>query len=226
MERVRESIAAAARRVGRRSDEITIVGVSKTFPPEAVRAAYGAGLRHFGESRVQECEAKRQKLGYLDVTWHMIGHLQSNKARKAVQLFRCIDSLDTLALAEKLEAIVSQNAPGAPLPVLIEVHLGDEQAKTGAREGDLTALADGVERLAHLELHGLMTIPPYAEDPERARPYFKRLRDLRDRLSRELGRALPVLSMGMSHDFDIAIEEGATEVRIGRAIFGVRTLLR
>jgi PLP dependent protein len=220
LERVRERIARAAERAERRADEIAIVAVSKTFPAEAIRAAYEAGLRHFGENRVQEFEAKRAKLGDLDATWHLIGHLQSNKARRAAELFDRVDSVDTLSIAQKLDSAAA--AKGKVLPVLVEVHLGEEATKSGVVEAGLGTLADGVESLPHLQLLGLMTIPPYFDDPERARPYFRKLRQRRDDLSRKLGRELPVLSMGMSHDFEVAIEEGATEVRVGTGIFGER----
>jgi PLP dependent protein len=221
LERVRERIARAAQRSGRRADEITIVAVSKTFPPEAIRAAHDAGLRHFGENRVQEFEAKHAKLSDLsDVTWHFIGHLQSNKAHRAVRLFDRIDAVDSLSLAHKLDAAAA--AEDKRVPVLIEVRLSHEATKTGVSEKDLPALAAGLSQSPHLELQGLMTIPPYSDDPEHARPYFRKLRELRDGLRQQLGLALPVLSMGMSHDFDVAIEEGTTEIRIGTALFGER----
>lgn len=221
LERVRERIARASERAGRRAEEITLVAVSKTFSADAIRAAYEAGLRSFGENRVQEFEAKQPKLADLaDATWHLIGHLQSNKARRAAHLFHQVDSIDSLTLAQKLDSAAAAEAKR--LPVLIEVHLGGEATKSGVTERDLPALADSVERLPHLELRGLMTIPPYSDDPEAARPYFRRLRELRDGISQRLGRALPALSMGMSHDFEVAIEEGATEIRIGTALFGQR----
>jgi pyridoxal phosphate enzyme (YggS family) len=220
VERVRERIARAAGRAGRKADDVTIVAASKTFPAEAIRAAYEAGLRHFGENRVQDFEGKRAKLGDLDATWHMIGHLQSNKARRAVQIFDRVDSVDRVSIAEKLDSAAA--AEGKVLSVLIEVHLGREETKSGVEEAGLAALAEGVAAFAHIELLGLMTIPPYFEEAERVRPYFRKLRELRDGLSSRLGRALPVLSMGMSHDFEVAIEEGAREVRLGTAIFGER----
>ena len=220
LERVRERIARAAKHAGRTADQVTLVAVSKTFPVDVIRAAYDAGVRHFGENRVQEWESKQPALANLDATWHLIGHLQSNKARRAAYLFRRIDSLDDLALAKKLDAAAA--AEGKNLPVLIEVHLGDEATKSGISETDLPALAESVAPFAHLDLVGLMTIPPFVEDPELTRPHFRKLRELRDAISRRLGRKLPVLSMGMSHDFEVAIEEGATEVRVGTAIFGER----
>ncbi len=219
--RVRERMARAAERAGRRADEVTLVAVSKTFPAEAIRAAYDAGLREFGENRVQEFEAKRPKLADLDSTWHLIGHLQSNKSRRAAQLFDRVDSVDSLALAQKLDSAAAEY--GKRLPVLIEVHLGGEATKSGVAETELSALAENLSALAHLELRGLLAIPPYSDDPERTRPYFRKLRELRDGLSRRLGRPCPALSMGMSHDFEVAIEEGATEIRVGTALFGSRT---
>jgi pyridoxal phosphate enzyme (YggS family) len=220
LERVRERVARAVESAGRSADEITIVAVSKTFPLEAIRAAYDAGLRHFGENRVQEFEAKQPKLADIDATWHFIGHLQSNKARRAADLFDRIDSVDSLALAQKLDAAAS--AESKRLPILIEVHLGEERSKSGVAETEVSALAESLLPLPHLELRGLMAVPPYFDDPQRARPYFRKLRELRDDLSRRIGHPLPVLSMGMSHDFEVAIEEGATEIRLGTALFGAR----
>jgi len=221
LERVRERMAHAAERAGRRAEEITLVAVSKTFSADAIRAAYEAGLRAFGENRVQEFESKQPKLGDLaDATWHLIGHLQSNKARRAVHLFHRIDSIDSLALAQKLDSAAA--AESKRLPVLIEVHVGGETTKSGVAEENLAALAGDLEKLSQLELRGLMTIPPYCDSPEAARPHFQKLRELRNTVSEQLGRALPTLSMGMSHDFEVAIEEGATEIRIGTALFGQR----
>jgi hypothetical protein len=198
---VREKIKEAARRCGRTPDEITLIGISKRVPVESIREAHAAGIRHFGESRVQEWESKAAHLDGLDATWHMIGHLQGNKAARAVGLFHTIDTIDTLSLAERLDRAAGE---GRRLPVLLEVRL-DVQ-------------------LPHLEWKGLMTIAPLVENPEQARPAFRRLREIRDRLADQLDRKLPELSMGMSHDFEIAIEEGATQVRIGSAIFGTRTV--
>jgi len=217
---IQERVARAASRCGRRADEITVVAVSKTHPAETIAAAYEAGLRHFGENRVQEWEAKQPMVADLDATWHLIGHLQSNKARRAAHLFRRVDSLDDLALGKKLHA--AADAEGKCLPVLIEVRLGDEGTKSGVAEADLLSLAASIAPFAHLEFAGLMTIPPYFDEPERVRPYFRKLRELRDDLSKRLSRALPVISMGMSHDFEVAIEEGATEIRVGTALFGAR----
>jgi pyridoxal phosphate enzyme (YggS family) len=220
--RVQERIDAAARKVGRRSDEITLIGVSKTHPAEAIRAAYEAGLRHFGENRVQEWEGKRVELGALQAHWHLVGHLQSNKAARAAGLFHSVDSVDDLALAQRLDRARDEQAGGAKLRVLIEVRVEDEESKSGVKSEETAALAEKLAGLAHLELAGLMCIPPFLEEPAKVRPYFRRLRELRDSLARQIGRDLPVLSMGMSHDFEVAIEEGATEVRVGTAIFGSR----
>lgn len=221
LERVGERVRSAAERAGRSVDEITIVAVSKTFPAETIRAAHEAGLRHFGENRIQEFEAKQAtQLGFADAVWHFIGHLQSNKVRRAVHLFDRIDSIDGSGLAHRVDAASAEDVKR--LPVLIEVRLSNEEAKSGVRESELRALAEAIRKLPHVELHGLMTVPPYADNPESARPYFRKLRQLRDGLRRDLGLELPFLSMGMSHDFEVAIEEGATEIRIGTALFGER----
>lgn len=221
VERVRERVALAAKRAGRFADEITIVAVSKTFPADAIRVAYDAGLRHFGENRVQEWESKRAALAQLDATWHLIGHLQSNKSRRAAYLFHRVDSVDDLALAKRLDAAAA--AEGKNLPVLIEVRLSEEDTKSGVAESELASLAGSIAPFGHLDMLGLMTIPPFLDHPERVRPYFRKLRELRDQVSHHIGRKLPVLSMGMSHDFEVAVEEGATEIRVGTAIFGERT---
>jgi hypothetical protein len=220
VKRVRERVAQAAARCGRNADEITIVAVSKTFPVESIQAAYDAGLRHFGENRIQEWEAKKPQLAHLDATWHFIGHLQSNKVRRAVHLFHRIDSVDSISLAQRLDSVAGEETKR--LPVLIEVHVGDETSKTGVGESDLAALAEKIVGLPALEPRGLMTIPPYFDNPQDARPFFWKLRSFRDDLNAKLGMNLPVLSMGMSHDFEVAIEEGATEIRVGTDIFGVR----
>jgi pyridoxal phosphate enzyme (YggS family) len=225
--RVQQRIVAAAQKAGRRSDEITLIGVSKTQPAEAIRAAYEAGLRHFGENRVQEWEGKRAALADLQATWHLVGHLQSNKASRAAGLFHSVDSVDDFALAQRLERTRHEQAGAAALVeaklrVLIEVRVEAEESKSGVRPEEAAALARKLPEFPHLQLAGLMCVPPFLEDPDEVRPYFVRLRELRDALARELGRELPVLSMGMSHDFEVAIEEGATEVRVGTAIFGGR----
>jgi pyridoxal phosphate enzyme (YggS family) len=222
LSRVRERIANAAHRASRNADEITLIAVSKTHPAEVIQAAFGAGLRHFGENRVQEWEGKRAAIAGLDARWHLIGHLQSNKAARAAKLFHSVDSVDSYALAPRLDRARAE-APGAGrLRVLIEVHLGGEETKSGVGEEGLVELAEQVAALPNLELAGLMCIPPYLEDAERVRPYFARLREMREKLEAGVNRRLPVLSMGMSHDFEAAILEGATEVRVGTAIFGIR----
>lgn len=220
--RVRERIAAAAERAGRKGEEITLMGVSKTHPAEAIREAYAAGLRNFGENRVQEWEAKHIELMDLNGRWHLIGHLQSNKAARAARLFHSVDSVDDFKLAQRLDRERAELGPSEKLRVLIEVHIAREETKSGAEEEDVPELMEKIAELPKLELAGLMCIPPFAERAAEARPYFRRLRELRDGLEKRMGRKLPVLSMGMSHDFEVAIEEGATEVRVGTAIFGER----
>jgi pyridoxal phosphate enzyme (YggS family) len=220
--RVQRHIADAARKAGRRSEEITLIGVSKTQQAEAIRTAYEAGLRHFGENRVQEWEGKRAALGDLQATWHLVGHLQSNKAARAAGLFQSVDSLDDFALAQRLDRARDGQSEAQKLRVLLEVRVEEEESKSGVKVEEAAALAEKVVTLSHLELAGLMCIPPFLEDAEKLRPYFGRLRELRDSLARKIGRELPVLSMGMSHDFEVAVEEGATEVRVGTAIFGSR----
>jgi pyridoxal phosphate enzyme (YggS family) len=221
--RVQERIAAAAQKVGRRSDEVALIGVAKTQPAEAIRAAYEAGLRHFGENRVQEWEGKRATLGDLQATWHLVGHLQSNKAARAAGLFQSVDSVDDFALAQRLDRARSGKDGEPKLRVLLEVRVEEEEGKSGVRAEQAGAVVEQVVALSHLELAGLMCIPPFLGDVDKVRPYFRRLRELRDSLAHTIGRRLSVLSMGMSHDFEVAIEEGATEVRVGTAIFGSRT---
>jgi pyridoxal phosphate enzyme (YggS family) len=221
--RLSERIANAANRAGRNVEEISLIGVSKTHPAEAIRQAFGAGLRHFGENRVQEWEGKRGELTNLAATWHLIGHLQSNKAARAAALFHSIDAVDDFALAQKLDRACSVLPPAERLRVLLEVHISGEATKSGVSESSLPVLAEQIDRLERLELAGLMCIPPFLENTEEVRPYFARLRTLRDQLELRLRRKLPVLSMGMSHDFEAAIQEGATEIRVGTALFGIRS---
>ena len=221
--RVDERIAAACRRSGRRREDVKLVAISKTHPAEAIRAAFAAGLRDFGENRVQEAQSKRPLLADLDVTWHLVGHLQSNKARAARETFNWVHSVDSLRLADKL---AQASAPGGePLPVLIEVNLGGEASKAGVQASEVADLAAKIGDLSALSLRGLMVIPPFLENPDAVRPYFRQLRTLaRDIESLHLPNvSMQVLSMGMSHDFEVAIEEGATLVRVGTAIFGART---
>ncbi len=223
--RVRERMERAARAAGRSPADIALMAVSKTFPADRIREAYTAGQRLFGENRVQEFAGKAEELyGLSGADFHLIGHLQTNKAAKAAELFTAVDSVDSLRLAEKLDAAARND--GKTLPVLLELNLGGEESKSGLAPDspELEELLAAAPRLEHLEIRGLMTIPPFTEDPEGARPYFRRLRELRDRLgARKLPRvALDVLSMGMSHDFEVAIQEGSTCVRVGTAIFGER----
>jgi len=219
--RIQERVEAAQQRAGR-VGEITLVAITKQVPVERIAEAYRAGLRHFGENRVQEFEDKHPLLVLPSATWHMVGHLQSNKAQKAVALFDCIDSLDSAHLAEKLDKAAGEK--GKPLPVLIQVHLGEEPSKHGVEPANLPALAQQVAGLPHLALEGLMTLPPFLEPAERVRPYFRRLRELAEELDWQKlpGVSMRRLSMGMSHDFEVAVEEGATEVRLGTALFGPR----
>ena len=220
VDRVRERIARAALRGDRRPEEVVLIAISKTFPAEAIHEAYEAGVKAFGENRVQEWEAKQPQLADIQASWHLVGHLQSNKARRAARLFDWIDSVDDIALAAKLDEAAGETNEW--LAVLIEVQVDPSESKSGISPQDLPALAEAVVQLPHLQLRGLMAIPPPCDDPRDARPYFRRLRRLRDDLQSHLGRPLPELSMGMSHDFEIAIEEGSTQVRLGTAIFGER----
>jgi PLP dependent protein len=225
VDEIRDRIAAAARRAGRDPEEVTLMAVSKTFSPENIREAYQAGLRVFGENRVQEFSGKAEALADLeDAEWHMIGHLQTNKASRALELFTAVDSVDSLRLAEKLNSSAQQM--GKRLVALIEINVGGEATKSGMlpESPELEELLKAAPRLQHVEFRGLMTIPPFVDDPQRARPYFGKLRELRDQIAaRKLSSVeMEVLSMGMSHDFEVAIEEGSTCVRIGTAIFGER----
>src|SRR5438874_4747999 len=219
--RVRDRIAATARRAGRNPMEIALMAVTKTHPPERIREAYAAGLRLFGENRVQEFARLRDLEA---AEWHMIGHLQSNKAASAAELFSAIDSVDSLKLAEKLNASAQKLAK--KLAVLIEINVGGEGAKSGVAPGsrELEAILQAAPSLTNLQFRGVMTIPPFTENPEGARPYFRQLHALRDEIAAQKLPAIrmDVLSMGMSHDFEVAIEEGSTCVRIGTAIFGER----
>jgi PLP dependent protein len=222
---IRERIARAAVKIGRGADSITLMAVSKTVEPERIKEAYAAGLHVFGENRVQEFEGKSAALGELkDAEWHLIGHLQSNKAKKAGELFHAVDSVDSLRLTEKLNQAAAES--NKKLDVLIEIKVGQEESKAGITldSPELENLLRAAPHVPNLQIRGLMTVPPFTDDPEGARPYFRVLRDLRDQIA---ARKLPaiqmdVLSMGMSHDFEVAIEEGSTCVRVGTAIFGTR----
>jgi len=218
---VKARIQAALARAGR-SDQVTLVAVTKTVDPGRIVEAYRCGVRHFGENRLQEFAEKRPQLTLPDATWHMVGHLQSNKAKRAVEWFDWVQSLDSLHLAQRLDRAAAE--AGKRLPVLIQVHLGDEESKFGVEEHELARLVEGVAALAHLELRGLMVLPPYFADPEQVRPFFRRLRHLAQKIAeREIpGVTMRELSMGMSHDFEVAIEEGATMIRLGTALFGAR----
>jgi len=222
LQQVRQKIEAAARRASRKPEDILLIGVSKTHPADAIREAHDAGLRHFGENRVQEWEGKLGALADLSATWHLIGHLQSNKAARAAKAFHSIDSVDDWSLAQRLDRAQSEKGIGEKLRVLIEVHMGGEETKSGISEADLPELAERVLTLAHLDFAGLMCIPPFRENPDEVRPFFETLRKLKEQMESRIGRPLPTLSMGMSHDFEAAILEGSTEVRIGTAIFGTR----
>jgi PLP dependent protein len=222
---VRERLERAARRAGRSASDVVLMGVSKTHPPELIREAYATGLRLFGENRVQEFSAKAALLTDLaGAEWHMIGHLQTNKAARAVELFSAVESVDSVKLAEKLDA-AARNL-NKKLPVLIEINVGGEVMKSGVGPDahELEELLQSAVRLEALEFRGLMTVPPFMDDPEGARPFFRKLRELRDASAARKLTAIrmDVLSMGMSHDFEVAIEEGSTCVRVGTAIFGAR----
>jgi pyridoxal phosphate enzyme (YggS family) len=221
--RVQERIAAACRRAGRTPDEVKLVAVSKTVAPALIRRAYDAGLRDFGENRVQEAATKRPALSDLTAVWHLIGHLQTNKAKSARELFHWVHSVDSVRVAQKLDQAAV--ASGDRLPVLIQVRLGDEPTKSGVEPSAVLQLALGVSALSTLDLRGLMVLPPYSDDPEQARPFFRYLRELAGTVK---SAGLPnvsmqELSMGMSHDFEVAIEEGSTIIRVGTAIFGERS---
>jgi hypothetical protein len=219
---VEHRIEDAAQRAGRTLSDITLIAVSKTHPVPALREALKTGLRHFGENRVQEAEQKIPDIGREVATWHLIGHLQTNKARKAVQLFDTIHSLDSVQLAVRLDRICSEEGRHS-LPVLIQVDLAGEETKSGVSENELDHVIEAVGKSSHLRLKGLMVLPPFFENPEDTRPFFRRLRELGDNLARrKLLNDRCELSMGMSHDFEVAIEEGATMVRVGTAIFGSR----
>jgi pyridoxal phosphate enzyme (YggS family) len=218
-------MAVAALRAGRHPDEITLMAVSKTFPVERIREAYAAGLRVFGENRVQEFAEKAGAVRDLEgAEWHLIGHLQTNKAATAAELFSTVDSVDSVRLAEKLNA--SAEKFGRKLAILIEINVGGEEAKSGlAPEAEeLEAILLAAPQWKNLSIRGLMTVPPYTEDPEGARPFFRKMRAIRHQIAarRLPAIAVDVLSMGMSHDFEVAIEEGSTCVRVGTAIFGER----
>ena len=214
MERVEARIRVSASRAGRPREEITLLAVTKTFPAELIAESYALGLRDFGENYVQEFEAKALSEALPGARFHLIGHLQANKSNRAAELFDVIQTVDSLRLAQRLNDAPRRRAQ--PLEVLIEVKLSGESAKSGVEPGQVAALADALAALPNLRLTGLMTMPPWSDEPETSRPFFRRLRDL------AAGLGLPRLSMGMSHDFEVAIEEGATMVRVGTELFGSR----
>ncbi len=221
LEALRRRIEAACARAGRSPESVNLLAVTKTCGPDRVRQAAGAGLTCFGESRIQEA---RQKIGLLpaSLTWHFIGHLQTNKAREAVRLFHLVQGVDSEKLLLALES--AAEAQGRTLPVFLEINVSGEGSKFGLAPEAAPAVLRAADRLRRIEIQGLMTIPPAAPDPGQARPFFRRLRELRDAWRRDTGYELAELSMGMSGDFEVAIEEGATWVRVGTALFGARRM--
>lgn len=220
---VRERISRAAARAGRRPDEVRLVAVSKSQPPDAVRAAFSAGVRDFGENRIQEAEGKIAELAELrlgGLVWHLVGHVQSNKARRAAVLFDVVHSIDDPALGPRLEKAAAQQHK--VLTALVQVDLAGEETKFGIEESRLFTALEQLRGAKSVHVVGLMVLPPFEDDPERTRPYFRRLRGLRDRARAENLLLGSELSMGMSHDFEVAVEEGATMVRVGTALFGPR----
>jgi len=217
LQRVRQAITRSAERAGRDPGEVALVAVTKTLATARIREAIGLGLRQFGENRVQEALPKIEEIGPADLDWHLIGHLQTNKVKFIEGRFRMVQSVDSVGLAEVLDARLQ-----SPLDVLIEVNVAEEPQKTGALPADLPALARTVNAAQHLRLRGLMTVAPMVNDGEQVRPVFQALRSLRDATSHQLGVPLPVLSMGMTDDYPVAVEEGATMLRLGRALFGPR----
>lgn len=217
---VQERVAAAAEAAGRDPRDVTLISVSKTHPAEVVDEAVAAGALDLGENRVQEAQAK--KPGVREAKWHLIGPLQRNKARVALEVFDVIHTIDRPEIARRLQFLLEEHWPDRVLDVLLEVNVGEEAQKAGVSPEDLRELLDEVRTHDRLVVRGLMAIPPFAAEPEASRPHFRSLRELRDRMETETGRPLPELSMGMSHDFEIAVAEGATLVRVGTAIFGAR----
>ena len=220
--RIRAQIEAAAIKCGRLPHEVTLIAISKTHPAALVKAAIELGAMDIGENRVQEAEQKINEVGRNAARWHLVGHLQANKARRAVQLFDVIHSLDSLELARRLDRLCGEEGR-KDLSVLVQVDLGHEETKSGIDEGELIGLVEGLKTLDRVQCVGLMTLPPFFDDPEQARPFFRRLRELRDELAAQGAfEGKGELSMGMTNDFAVAIEEGATMVRVGTAIFGQR----
>ena len=224
LDEVLERIEKAAQRVGRDPDDVKLIAVSKTHPVKVLRAALAAGTSVFGENKVQEAESKIVEIGRGVAEWHLIGHLQSNKVRKAVQLFDVVQSLDSVELAKRLERICMEESR-EELTVFVQVDLAGEETKSGIAESDLPKLVEFLKTCRCLRFSGLMIVPPYFENPDGVRPYFRKLREMRDKLLSQnaFTNGKGELSMGMSHDFEIAVEEGATVVRVGTAIFGARS---
>ena len=216
LEKVELRIAGACIRAGRSRDSVRLLAVSKTKPPEAIREAADCGLRLFGENKVQEAQSKIPMCPP-GLEWHLIGHLQSNKAKLAASLFQMIHSVDSLKLLRALDTHA-----GTSLPVLLQVNVSGEASKSGMPPGEVAEVIEAANQMQKVEVHGLMSIPPFTADSEKARAHFAALRELRDRLQQETGTPLPELSMGMSHDLEVAIEEGSTWVRIGTDLFGER----
>lgn len=223
LEQIQKRIRAACDRCDRVPSSVTLLAVSKTHPPEIIQAASQLGLLVFGENKVQEAKAKIP-LCSGRLRWQMIGHLQSNKCRDAVELFSMIQSVDSLALAQEINK--RAEAAAKAMPVLLEVNVAGEASKFGYTPERMLADLKELNALSRLEIHGLMTIPPFSPVPEKARPYFQKLRELKQRAEEVLGAPLPVLSMGMSDDFEVAIEEGATTIRVGTALFGPRAFAK
>ena len=217
---VRRRVDAAASDCGRDPAAITLISVGKTFPTEVVNEAVLAGATDLGENRVQEAVAK--KPGVSEARWHLIGPLQRNKARAALEVFDIVHTIDRFEIADRVQYLLSEHWPERRLDVLLEINVAEEPQKAGALPDDASELLEHALGCDRLSVRGLMAIPPWAEDPEASRPWFRQMRELRDRLENEVGHPLPELSMGMSHDFEIAIAEGATMVRVGTAIFGPR----
>jgi PLP dependent protein len=217
LQAIRQTIAGSAERAGRDPKEIVLVAVTKGFSAERIREALAVGLRILGENRVQEALSKIDEIGPANVDWHLIGHLQTNKVKFIDGRFQMVQSLDSVGLTETLDRRIQ-----SPLDVLVEVNVAEEPQKTGVVPADLPAVAAAVNAAEHLRLRGLMTVAPMVDDPEATRPVFRQLRALRDKTSQQLGLELPVLSMGMTDDYAIAVEEGATMLRLGRALFGPR----
>ena len=216
---IRQRITAACARTGRAADSVTLLAVSKSHPPETIRAAVECGQIYFGENKIQEAKAKIP-LCPSKARWQFIGHLQSNKVRDAVELFEMIQGVDSLAIAQEISKRAEQ--AGKTMPILLEINVAGEGSKFGYKPEQLLAELNTVNALPRIEIHGLMAIPPYTPVAENARPYFQKLRELKLRCEQSLGAPLPHLSMGMSGDFEVAIEEGATIVRVGTALFGER----